>query len=398
MLYVTHVKNIVMKTNPKMLLYILAFSTLAINTPLSIVGIISQISEYFNTTIAITGLYVSSFTFTIAIFGLFIPVVFSRFERKKTFVFILSIFSLSNFIIIFTKTFVVAFIFRVLSAVFYPAFISIVLTVCEQIAPEGKKQDYITKILLGISIGSIVGLPITTWLGTNFSYQMAMSWIFIINLVSLILIIIFVPHMKGESKGYEKPVKEVLNRNFIAASIAIIMMPIGASIVYNYMPYFLQTVSHIYTHKLSILLFAYGVISIGGTWLGGKLIEKRDKLTLIVFQLVCMSVFAMQYLSSPYLIPTIIFFFIFGVLDGMGYNLIQYIESSAIPDTPELANGVFLSILNGGIALGTAIGGFMVEGLGVMSIFVGGMVFLILAFFMLYYVIFIFKINLKYSS
>ena len=387
-----------MKTNPKILLYILAFSTLAINTPLSIVGIISQISEYFNTSIAITGLYVSSFTFAIAVCGLFIPVLFSRFERKKTFIFILSIFAVSNFVIIFTKSFVVAFIFRVLSAVFYPAFISIALTVCEQIAPEGEKQDYITKILLGISIGSIVGLPITTWLGTTFSYQMAMAWIFVINVISLILIVLFVPHIEGESKGYEKPIGEILNKNFIFASVAIIMMPIGASIVYNYMPYFLQTVAHIYTYNLSILLFIYGLISISGTWLGGKLIEKRDKLTLLVFQLVCMSVFVMQYLSADYLIPTVIFFLIFGVLDGMGYNLIQYIESSVIPDTPELANGVFLSILNGGIALGIAIGGFMVDGLGVMSIFIGGILFLILAFVMLYYVIRIRKINLKYSS
>ena len=387
-----------MKTNPKILLYILAFSTLAINTPLSIVGIISQISEYFNTTIAITGLYVSSFTFTIAVCGLFIPVLFSKFERKKTFIFILSIFAVSNFVIIFTKSFFAAFVFRVLSAVFYPAFISIALTVCEQIAPEGEKQDYITKILLGISIGSIVGLPITTWLGTTLGYQMAMAWIFAINIISLLLIIIFVPKLEGESKGYEKPVSEVLNKNFFLASIAIIMMPIGASIVYNYMPYFLQTITHIYTYNLSILLFVYGLISISGTWLGGKLIAKRDKLTLLVFQMVCMSVFAMQYLSAHYLLPTVIFFLIFGVLDGMGYNLIQYIESSVIPDTPELANGVFLSILNGGIALGIAIGGFMVDGLGVMSIFIGGIVFLILAFVMLYYVICILKINLKYSS
>ena len=85
-----------MKTNPKILLYILMISTLGINTPLSIVGIISQIAEYFNTSIAISGLYVSSFTFTIAICGLFIPVLFSRFERKRTFISILTVFAISN--------------------------------------------------------------------------------------------------------------------------------------------------------------------------------------------------------------------------------------------------------------------------------------------------------------
>ena len=170
-----------MKNNPKLFLYILMLSTLGINTPLSIIGIISQISEYFNTTIAISGLYVSSFTFTIAITGLFIPLLFSKFERKKTFVSILSVFAISNIVIIFTKSILVASFFRILSAVVYPAFISIALTFCEEIAPADQKQDYITKILLGISIGSIVGLPITTGLGTIFGYRIAMSWIFLIN-------------------------------------------------------------------------------------------------------------------------------------------------------------------------------------------------------------------------
>ena len=151
-----------MKTNPKILLYILMISTLGINTPLSIVGIISQIAEYFNTSIAISGLYVSSFTFTIAICGLFIPVLFSGFERKRTFISILTVFAISNIVIIFTKSIYIASFFRILSAVFYPAFISIALTVCEEIAPKGEEQDYITRILLGISVGSIIGLPITT--------------------------------------------------------------------------------------------------------------------------------------------------------------------------------------------------------------------------------------------
>lgn len=386
-----------MKNNPKLLLYILMLSTLGINTPLSIIGIISQISEYFNTSIAISGLYVSSFTFTIAISGLFIPLLFSKMDRKKTFVSILAVFALSNIVIIFTKSIYIASVFRILSAVVYPAFISIALTVCEEIAPEDQKQDYITKILLGISVGSIVGLPITTALGTIFSYQVAMSWIFAINFLTLILILIFFPSMPGKSKSYEMPLSSVKSKEFILATTGIIMMPIGASIVYNYIPYFLQTVSHIYTYKLSIFLFIYGVVSIFGTWLGGKLIYKKDKSTLIIFQLVCASVFLGLYLSADYLIPVLALILIFGILDGMGYNLIQYIETSVLPDSPELANGVFLSVLNGGIALGIAIGGFLVDGLGVMSIFIFGIIFLILAFILLVYVILILKINLKYS-
>jgi len=386
-----------MKDNPKILLYILMLSTLGINTPLSIIGIISQISEYFNTSIAVSGLYVSSFTFTIAITGLFIPILFSKLDRKRTFVSILSVFAVANIVIIFTKSIYVASFFRILSAVVYPAFISIALTVCEEIAPTGQKQDYITKILLGISVGSIVGLPITTGLGTIFGYQVAMAWIFAINFTTLVLILVFFPNIPGKSKGYEMPLSSIKSREFILATIGIIMMPIGASIVYNYLPYFLQTVSHVYTYKLSIFLFIYGFFSIFGTWLGGKLIFKKDKATLIIFQIVCAAVFVCMYFSAHLLIPILILVLIFGILDGMGYNLIQYIETSVLPDSPELANGVFLSVLNGGIAIGIAIGGFLVDGFGVMSIFTFGTAFLLIALVMLVYVILILRIDLKYS-
>jgi predicted MFS family arabinose efflux permease len=223
-----------------------------------------------------------------------------------------------------------------------------------------------------------------------------MSWIFLFNLMTLLLIAIFFPRISGESKSYEMPLSSLKSKEFILATVGIIMMPIGASIVYNYIPYFLQTVSHVYTYKLSIFLFAYGVISIFGTWLGGKMIAKRDKATLIVFQLVCAAVFLGMYAFADYLIPVLILILIFGILDGMGYNLIQYIEASVLPDTPELANGIFLSVLNGGIALGIAIGGFLVDGFGVMSIFIGGILFLLLAFFFLTYVILVLKTPLKY--
>lgn len=386
-----------MNWKPKVILYILMLSTLGINTPLSIIGIISEISKNFSTPISISGLYVSSFTFTIAISGLFIPPLFSKFNRKKTFISILSIFAISNIVIIFTKSITVACLFRVISAIVYPAFISIALTVCEDIAPIGQKQNYITKILLGISVGSIVGLPITTCLGTIFGYKIAMSWIFLINFFTLILIICFFPSIPGKSKNNKLSISNLKTKNFILATISIIMMPIGASIVYNYMPYFLQTVTHIYTYKLSILLFTYGLISIFGTWLGGKLIVLKDKATLIIFQLICALVFILLYFFANYLIPVIILILIFGILDGMGYNLIQYIETSTLPESPEIANGVFLSVLNGGIAIGIAIGGFLVDGFGVMSIFIGGSLFLLLAFFMMFYLINILKIKLKYS-
>lgn len=386
-----------MKINPKILVYILVISTLAINTPLSLVGIVKEISLYFNISIAAVGLFISSFTFTIAICGLFIPIFFSKYERKKTFIFILSIFSVCNFISIFVHNFYFALALRVIPAIIYPGFLATALTFTEEIAPSGKVQDYITLILLGISIGSILGLPITTFIGTTVGYQATILWIFAINFLSLILVAIFFPTLKGKEKKYEASLSSLKSKNFLLPTLGIILMPIGFCIVYSYLSYYLQAVTHIYTYKLSALLFIYGLVSVFGTWMGGKILMKKDKLTLIGFQLVCIIMISALYFLGSITILAVILVLILGVLDGMGYNFIQYVEACSLPDTPELANGIFVSILNGGIAIGSAIGGFLVNGFGIMSIFIGAIIPLAGAFIVLYYIIDKNLIKLKYS-
>lgn len=373
--------------NPKLIVYILMLSTLALNTPLSIVGILVEISHYFNISLAIAGLFVSSFTFTIAITGIFTPSLFANFERKKLFESVLLIFVSCNFLTIFTDNLIIALLLRIISAVFYPVFISIALTVGDEIAPENEKQDYITKILLGISVGSIIGLPITTGIGTIFGFAYAMLWITIINLISLIGVIIIFPKMDATQKNIKSSYSQIISKNFLISVIGIIMLPIGISIIYNYMSYFLQTVTGIFTFNLSIILFIYGLISIVGTWVGGKLIVKSSKFTILSFPVISIIALILLSLFGELTIPAIILLLIIGFLDGEGYNIIQYFQVTLLSDSLELANGIFLSILNGGIAIGTAIGGFIVDELGVMSIFSLSVIPLAISLIIFYYLI-----------
>ncbi|MDD5959029.1 MAG: MFS transporter [Methanobrevibacter wolinii] len=373
-------------TDSRIMLYILAFATLAVNTPLSIVGILVEISKYFNISIAFSGLFVSSFTYTIALTGLFLPLIFKRFERKTVFISIFSIFVISSLISIFTNNLLISLICRILPAIFYSSFVSIALTVAEEIAPKGLKQDYVTKILLGISIGSIIGLPITTAIGTLLGYKAVMLWLSIINFIPLILICGF-PRMPNLRKSNPLPYNLLKSKKYIVSFIGIIMYPIGISIIYNYMSYFFQTVNHIYTYNLSLILFVYGLISIFGTGIYGKLLKNKPRFAIFSVSIIGIITLILLYKFARIKIYAVILMMIIGILDGAGYTVMQYIERRLLPESPELANGIFLSILNGGIAIGTSIGGFLVNDFGVMSIFLGAIFPLILSFILLYLII-----------
>ncbi|MGN1363669.1 MAG: MFS transporter [Methanobrevibacter sp.] len=368
------------------MVYILAFATFAVNTPLSIVGILVEVSKYFNISIAISGLFVSSFTYTVAVTGLFLPLVFKGFERKTVFISILSIFVVSSLISMFTDNLFVSLICRILPAVFYSSFVSIALTVAEEIAPKGLEQDYITKILLGISVGSIIGLPITTAIGTLLGYREVMLWLGIINFIPLILICGF-PKIPNIRKSNPLQYNLLKYKKYIVSFIGIIMYPIGISIIYNYMSYFFQTVNHIYTYDLSLTLFAYGLISIFGTGIYGKLLKNRAKSAIFSVSIIGIIVLVLLYNFARIKLYSVLLMMVIGILDGAGYTVMQYIGRRLLPESPELANGIFLSVLNGGIAIGTSIGGFLVNDFGVMSIFLGAIFPLMLSFILLYLII-----------
>lgn len=76
-------ESFIMK-NENLIIYIMMLGTFGVlSTEMGVVGILPQIAEYFNVNITQAGLFVSLFALTIAICGIFMPLVFSKFDRKK---------------------------------------------------------------------------------------------------------------------------------------------------------------------------------------------------------------------------------------------------------------------------------------------------------------------------
>ena len=70
--------------NEKLIIYIMMLGTFGVlSTEMGVVGILPQIAEYFNVNITQAGLFVSLFALTIAICGIFMPLVFSKFEGVR---------------------------------------------------------------------------------------------------------------------------------------------------------------------------------------------------------------------------------------------------------------------------------------------------------------------------
>ena len=134
---------------------------------------------------------------------------------------------------------------------------------------------------------------------------------------------------------------------------------------YSYISEFLNVLTHIVGTNLSIVLLLYGVASIIGNWLGAKLLDRDSRKIILASPIVVSIILFGIFTVSSQTIPTVIFINFWGLFAGIINDISQYLMVSAAPQAPEFANGIFLSMGNVGVTIGTTIAGFVVAGIGV---------------------------------
>ncbi|AGN16998.1 MFS transporter [Methanobrevibacter sp. AbM4] len=349
-----------------LIIYIMVLGTFGIlSTEMGVVGILPQIAEYFNVSITQAGLFVSMFALTIAIFAIFMHVIFSKYERKKTFILVLTVFTVFTAIGAFVKDFNIALICRIIPAMFHPIYCSLSMTVAAEIVEPDKAQDAVSKVIMGVSAGMIVGVPITTFLASHLGYQYAMLWFTTINFIVLILTILFFPKIPGKEDSYLSQISAAKTGVFLISVLGVIFLNAGMYTGYSYISEFLNVLTHIVGTKLSIVLLLYGVASIIGNWLGAKLLDRDSRKIILASPIVVSIILFGIFTVSSQTIPTVIFIIFWGLFAGIINDISQYLMVSAAPQAPEFANGIFLSMGNVGVTIGTTIAGFVVAGIGV---------------------------------
>ena len=371
--------------NENIIIYIMMLGTFGVlSTEMGVVGILPQIAEYFNVNITQAGLFVSLFALTIAICGIFMPLVFSKFDRKKSFILVLAIFTIFSTIGAFVTDFNIALICRIIPAIFHPIYCGLALTVAAEIVEPEKAQDAVSKVIMGVSAGMIVGVPITTFVATNFGYQYAMMWFSIVTFIALIATIIFFPSLPGKEQSYGGQVSVAKTGIFIISTLGVIFLNAGMYTSYSYISEFLNAITNIFGSELSIVLFIYGIASIAGNWIGAKLLNSNTNKTVLSFPIIFSILLLGVFTFGSMKIPTIILMALWGLLAGIGNDIAQYWMVSAAPQAPEFANGIFLSMGNVGVTIGTTIAGAVVLSMGVQYVMLAAIAVLILDLILLF--------------
>lgn len=352
--------------NNNLIILILTIGVFGIlNTEMGFIGLIPQIAERFGVSTSTAGWLVSIFAIGIAISGPIMPLLLSKLERKKVMIIVLLIFIISNIISVFTTSFTVLLIARVIPAIFHPVYIALAFSVASDSVNSKDTPKAVARVFIGVSSGMVVGVPIVNFLATQFNLSIALSFFALVNIIVLILTLIFIPKMPTKKSVTYGTQLSVLKRPLTWISILVSIL-FNAAIfgVYSYLTDYLNIVTEAPSHYVSIILFLYGISNILGNIIAGKLLTSIPQTAIFLLPFALIIIYVSMFGLGSFLIPMAIISIFWGTLAGISANITQYVITSSAPDAPDLSNGIFLSAVNSGTTIGTFIGGIFITTLG----------------------------------
>ncbi|NEW08323.1 MFS transporter [Paenibacillus sp. SYP-B3998] len=362
--------------------YIIAIGIFGIiNTELGIVGTLPQITQHYQITVSQAGLLVSLFALVIAMFGPFMTLLFSGINRKKILAGVLVIFAISNLGSAFAPNYTVLLLFRILPAFLHPVYFSVAFTAAASSVPQDQSTQAVAKVFTGVTVGMVLGVPITSFIGNQFSLESAFLFSAVINVITCISILGWIPSMPVKEKiSYGSQLKVLVKPQLWLniATACFIMSALFA--VYSYFAEYLGKVTNMNGTTISVMLVVFGASGVYGNLQAGKLLSKNIVKTTLAYPLVLGMIYLMLFYAGTYTIPMIIMIIVWGAVFTGGLIISQIWLTSEATEAPEFANSLFVSFSNLGIALGTASGGWFLSKIGTHQIVWSGLLFLMLAF------------------
>jgi DHA1 family inner membrane transport protein len=365
-----------------LLVFILTIGVFGIlNTEMGIIGILPLISEHYQVSISKAGLLVSLFALVVAISGPTMPLLFSGINRKKVMLLVLGIFILCNIVSIFAADFNIALIARVVPAIFHPIYCSLAFTIAAASVSKEEAPKAVSKVLIGVSAGMVLGVPVSSIIASATSLGMAMVFFAVVNAIAFIATLFFVPSMPVSERLSYGAQLIVLKKSITWLSITGVILINGAIFgVFSYFAEYLETITKISWNTISLMLLIYGGANIIGNIIAGKLLTKNSTKFIVVYPIVLGAVYIILFFMGQFTVPMALITLVWGILSGIGANINQYWITSAAPEAPDFANGLFLTSANLGTTIGTTVCGVFISGIGTQYVVLGGLLFLVLSF------------------
>ena len=320
-------------------------------------------------------------TAVVALFaGLLVPGLTRGIDRRWVLLGFSTLMVASNLLVAVSSSFAVLLLMRILLGIALGGFWSMAAAVAMRLVPSALLPRALSIIFSGIAIGTVVAVPLGSYLGGLYGWRSAFFAAAAVGMVTLAFQSFTLPRLAPRRPARLRTVLEVLQRPGIAMGMfGCVLVHSGHFAMFTYVRPFLEGTTGIGSQGLSLMLLGFGVANFVGTLLAGRLLERHPLATLVLMPAL-VGVAALALVLLPASLPgQAILLAIWGLAFGGVPVAWSNWVASAVPDQAESAGGMVVASVQSAIATGAAAGGAVFSLGGSAGVFVAAAVLMLLA-------------------
>jgi len=349
----------------------LAVSAFAIGTTEFIsVGLLPLIAQDLHIPVTTAGLTVSIYALGVTVGAPLLTSLTSTMQRKTLLLWIMLVFIVGNSLAAGSSSIGILLFARVISAFSHGVFMSIGSTIAADLVPENRRASAISTMFTGLTVATITGVPLGTYIGQQFGWRTAFIAIVIVGLIALIANAVLIPsHLrKGTRTTLSDQWKLVTNGRLLLMFLVTALGYVGTFVVFTYLSPLLQEITGFGQGTVAAILLVYGIAIAIGNIVGGKVSNQKPIVALFYMFIVQSIVLFILTFTAPYKIAALITIILMGLLAFMNVPGLQlYVVMLAerfVPKAVDVASALNIAAFNAGIAIGSYLGGIITDSLG----------------------------------
>ena len=324
-------------------------------------GMLPAIATDLGVSIPSAGLLVSAYAMGVLIGAPMMTLATARVPRRTLLIALMGIFTVGNLASALADSYTTLLLARVLTSFNHGAFFGVGAVVAASVVAPEKRAGAVAGMFMGLTIATIGGVPLATWVGETIGWRTAFFGIAGLGALAMLSLRLALPDLPGAQAGNMLAEVKVLGRAAVLKALGLTVLGSSAMFtVFTYIAPILRDKAHASTGFVTGMLVLFGIgMTIGNIW-GGRAADHAPDRTLVIGLGLLTAVLAVFAATMQWPLPAATAILVWGFATFAIVPPLQMRVMEAAGEAPNLASAMNIGAFNLGNAIGAALGGAVI--------------------------------------
>lgn len=352
-------------------------------------GLIQEIAADLNISVPAAGHFISAYALGVTIGAPVIAILGARIPRKILLIGLMLFYGIANGLTALAHSTETVMLSRFIAGLPHGAYFGVGVLVAAELAGPSRRASAVAQMMLGLTLATVVGVPLATWLGQQFGWRTGFEFSALIAFLTVAVVILYIPKIQVQATASIKTELAGLKNVQMWLTLGVGAIGFGGMFsVYSYVSPILTEYTGANIEVVPVALAIWGVGMVIGGLVAGWLADRYLNKTIVGILISSALAFVLGSFMLSDLYTAFLALFLIGLtVMGLGGTLQTRLMDVA-GEAQAVAASLNHSAFNLANALGAFLGGWVLShGMGWLApvwvgfvLSLGGLIILLFAF------------------